>query len=373
MVAPIAVTGAAWSTALGHGLEDVWRRLLAGEHGFVEVASPHRLRNTLAAVIPSRGEGPAPRLRRFAVETLGRALTEAGLDARGATTRLVLGTSLGAWLDDEGEWTAPLHAWADEVARAVGARERPVSLSTACSSGADAILVGAELIRSGAAEVCVCGGVDVMTPSKRLAHSALSTMSPTRSRAFDTRHDGMLLGEGAGFLVLESLEHARGRSASLLALFRGAGSANDAASMTSPDPAALGARLAMERALQDARVSARDIGLINAHGSATPANDRAEAEAFRALFGTGPRPCVFATKGAFGHTLGATGAMEAIALILALREGVVPPIVGLEQPDKDFPCPLPVGRPVRHEERLGLSLTLGFGGFDTALVFEAAR
>ncbi|WP_163778644.1 beta-ketoacyl-[acyl-carrier-protein] synthase family protein [Myxococcus vastator] len=373
MVAPVAVTGAAWSTALGHGLDAVWRRLLAGEHGFVEVASPHRLRNTLAAVIPPHGEGPALRLRRLAVETLGRALARAGLVAGGADTRFVLGTSLGAWLDDARERELPLHTWADEVAREVGAREAPVSLSTACSSGSDAILVGAELIRSGAAEVCVCAGVDVLTPSKRLAHSALSTMSPTRPRAFDTRHDGMLLGEGAGCLVLESMKHARGREAPLLAVFRGAGSANDAASMTSPDPAATGARLAMERALADAGVAPVDIGVVNAHGSATPANDRAEAEALRALFGAGPSPLVFATKGAFGHTLGATGTMEAIALILALREGVVPPVAGLEQPERDFPCPLPMGRPVRHEERLGLSLTLGFGGFDTALVFEVPR
>lgn len=373
MVAPVAVTGAAWSTALGDGLGDVWRRLLAGEHGFVEVPSPHRLRNGLAAVVRPSGDEPAPRLRRLAVETLSRALTEAGLAAGGAGTRLVLGTSLGAYLDDVSEREAPLHAWTDEVARAVGSSSPPISLSTACSSGADTMLVGAELIRAGLAEVCVCGGVDILTQSKRLAHSALSTMSPTRLRAFDQGHDGMLLGEGAGFLVLESLAHARERSAPLLALFRGAGSANDAASMTSPDPAATGARLAMERSITDAGLSPGDIGLVNAHGSATPLNDRAEGEAFRVLFGERAGPLVFATKGAFGHSLGATGALEAIALILGLREGVVPPIVALERPEPDFPCPLPVGGPVRHEARIGLSLTLGFGGFDTSLVFEVPR
>jgi 3-oxoacyl-[acyl-carrier-protein] synthase II len=129
----------------------------------------------------------------------------------------------------------------------------------------------------------------------------------------------------------------------------------------------------MERSISDAGLTPGDIGLVNAHGSATPTNDRAEAEAFRAVFGQGPRPLVFATKGAFGHSLGATGAMEAIALILGLREGVVPPVAGLEQPVPDFPCLLPVGRPVRHAARIGLSLTLGFGGFDTSLVFEVQR
>jgi 3-oxoacyl-[acyl-carrier-protein] synthase II len=367
---PVAVTGVAWTTALGDGLGEVWQRLLAGEDGFVELPSPHRLRNVLAAVVPPFDGEPAARLRRMAVETVGRALAHAGWAAGGADTRLVLGTSLGAYLDDEREREAPLHTWADEVARAVGTHSSPISLSTACSSGSDAILVGAELIRVGLAEVCVCGGVDVLTPSKRLAHSALSTLSPTRPRAYDQRHDGMLLGEGAGFLVLESMAHARARSAPLLALLRGVGSANDAASMTSPDPSAAGARLAMERSLQDAGLAPSEIGLINGHGSATPVNDRAEREAFRAIFKAGEGPLVFATKGSFGHSLGATGAIEAISLILGLREQLAPPIAGLEQPDPDFPLPLTVGRVVRHQARFGLSLTLGFGGFDTSLVFE---
>ncbi|RKH15283.1 beta-ketoacyl-[acyl-carrier-protein] synthase family protein [Corallococcus sp. CA047B] len=377
MVAPVVVTGAAWTTPLGSGLDAVWRRLLAGEHGFVEVPSPHRLRNTQAAVVPGRSsgqvEGPAERLRGLAVATLREALEHAGLTGDGARTLFVLGTSLGAYLDDEGERNAPLHQWADAVVGVLGAKAPPVVLSTACSSGSDALVVGAECLRAGLADVCICGGVDILTPSKRLAHSALSTLSPSRARAYDTRHDGMMLGEGAAFLVLESAAHAEQRSARILARLRGVGSANDAASMTSPDPAAAGARLAMERSLVDAGLAASEIGLVNGHGSATPVNDRAEAAAFRSVFGSKGGPLVFATKGAFGHTLGATGAMEAIATILGLRESIVPPIVGLEQPDPEFPCPLSVGASTRHSARKGLSVTLGFGGFDTSLVFEVAR
>ncbi|MBU8894105.1 beta-ketoacyl-[acyl-carrier-protein] synthase family protein [Corallococcus sp. H22C18031201] len=373
MVAPVAVTGAAWRTALGDGLGEVWHRLLAGDDGFVDVASPHRLRNARAAVIAALPEPPSERLRVLAVDTLQRAAREAGVDVRAPSTRLVLGTSLGAFLDDAAEREAPLHAWADDVARTVGAGARPVALSTACSSGSDAILVGAQLIRGGLAEVCLCGGVDVLTPSKRLAHSALSTMTPSRPRAFDVRHDGMLLGEGAGFLVLESVARAQARSVTPLALYRGGGSANDAASMTSPDPSAAGARLAMLRSLEDAGLAPGEIGLVNGHGSATPVNDRAERDALKAVFGEGPGPLVFATKGNFGHTLGATGALEAIALILGLREQVAPPIAGLEEPDPSFPFPLPMGQAVRHAARCGLSLTLGFGGFDTSLVFEVPR
>jgi 3-oxoacyl-[acyl-carrier-protein] synthase II len=214
----------------------------------------------------------------------------------------------------------------------------------------------------------VSGGVDVLTTSKRLAHSALGTMSPTTLRAFDVRHDGTLLGEGAGFLVLEPER----RAGTCLALLRGAASANDAAGMVGADVTGAAAACAIRRSLADAGLPASAIGVVNAHGSATLMNDTTECNAFARAFTEAERPLVFATKGNFGHTLGATGALEAIALVLALRAGRVPPIAGLEQPLPEFPLPLVVGRPVSCHARIGLSLTLGFGGFDTSLVFEAA-
>jgi 3-oxoacyl-[acyl-carrier-protein] synthase II len=299
--------------------------------------------------------------------TVQRALADAQRDAADPDVRLVLGTSLGALL--EGDPPPALDAWADAVGRAVGAAAPPIALSTACSAGADAILVGAELLRAGAARCCVCGGADVLTWSKRLSHSALGTLSATTLRAFDVRHDGTLLGEGAAFLVLET--SAADRPGQVL--FRGAGSANDAAAMTAPDSSARGARYALERSLADAQLPAHAIGLINAHGSGTPLNDATESRAFRDVFAEGIQPVVFATKGNFGHTLGATGAIEAIALVLALTRGPVPPIVGLEQPDPDFPLPLARSQPADCDARVGLSLTLGFGGFDTSLIFEVRR
>jgi 3-oxoacyl-[acyl-carrier-protein] synthase II len=259
-----------------------------------------------------------------------------------------------------------LHAWADAVGQAVGAAAAPIAVSTACSAGSDAILLGAELLRAGAARCCVCGGADVLTWSKRLAHSALGTMSPTTLRAFDVRHDGTLLGEGAAFLVLEPAAESRTHHARL----RGAGSANDAAAMTAPDTTGLGARYALERSLADAGLGPEAIGLINAHGSGTPLNDATEAHALRDVFAGQGCPLVFATKGNFGHSLGATGAIEAVALVLALATRRVPPVIGLEQPDPAFPLPLPFRQPMDCAARIGLSLTLGFGGFDTSLVFE---
>ncbi len=362
----------AWLTALGDGLEPVWQALLAGKTGMRPVAHSGRLRNLLVAPamgaeLPPSELPPTERLVKMAVATLRRALAQAGREPGDPEVRFVLSTSLGAYLDEAAS-RAPLSGWAREVARELGAAVPPIVISTACSSGADAILVGAELIRSGAAKCCVCGGADVLTPNKRMAHSALGTLSPTLLRAFDQRHDGTLLGEGAGFVVLE----ADASKQSSLAILAGAGSANDATGMTMADSTGLSAGYAMQRSLKDANLPLSAVGLINAHGSGTVMNDTTEGNAFNALFTGADRPLVFATKGNFGHTLGATGAIEAIAVILALRTGQVPPIYGLEQPLPEVTLPLAISQPVSCTPRAALSLTLGFGGFDTSLVFEAA-
>jgi 3-oxoacyl-[acyl-carrier-protein] synthase II len=341
--------------------------LLAGQSGLRKVPFSGRLRNELAAPAMNESLGPSERLVTMACQTIRRALASAGRTPQDPNIQLVLGTSLGDFLDDQHS-RASLSGWANAVARELECVRPPIVVSTACSAGADAIMVGAELLRADAAQCCVCGGADVLTGSKRLAHSALSTMSPTQLRAFDLRHDGTLLGEGAGFLVLE--RPTPGRKA--LATFLGAGSANDATGMTVADMTGLSARYAMERSLADAGLEPSMIGLINAHGSGTIMSDTTECEAFRTLFPNANRPLVFATKGNFGHTLGATGAIEAIALVLALRDCVAPPIPGLERALPEFALPLSFFTPVACDTRAGLSLTLGFGGFDTSLIFQAA-
>jgi 3-oxoacyl-[acyl-carrier-protein] synthase II len=360
----------AWTTALGDDLDGVWQRLLAGETGMTAVPHAGRLRNDQAAVVtpPALDLPAAERLSEIAVGTVRRALAAAGREAAGPEIHLVLGTSFGTVLEDSPPEESA-RCWADKVAAAVGSPVHPIVVSTACSAGSDAVLVGAELIRAGLAACCVCGGVDVLTWSKRVNHSALGTMSPTTLRAFDVRHDGTLLGEGAGVLVLEGAAPAQ----EPWAVVRGAGSASDAAGMTAPDTTGVAARYAIERSLAEAGLSPGDVGIISAHASGTPLNDTTEREAFRAVFAPHGKALVFGTKGNFGHSLGATGALEAIALVLALRAGQVPPVSGLEQPDPEFPLRLPCGEAVRCDARVGLSLTLGFGGFDTSLVFEACE
>jgi 3-oxoacyl-[acyl-carrier-protein] synthase II len=365
------VTGMAWATPLGDSLDSVWELMLSGKTGIAPVPHQARLRNNLAAQMrdPDPAMPPADRLHQLACRTVRAALKSAGREPTDPGTLLILGTSLGTYL--EGRPDDSLYAWAQSVGRELGFASPPIAVSTACSSGSDVILLGLELIRMGQAQCCVCGGADVLTWSKRAGHSALGTMSPTHLRAFDVQHDGTLLGEGAGFLVLEADTHGENKKS--LAILRGAGSANDATGMTAADTSGLAARYAIERSLADAKIPAGAIGLINAHGSGTPMNDMTEKNALGAIFSAKPQPLVFATKGNFGHSLGATGTLEAISLILAMRTGRVPPIAGLENPDPEFPLPLAHPGAVSHKAQYGLSLTLGFGGFDTSLIFEVLQ
>jgi 3-oxoacyl-[acyl-carrier-protein] synthase II len=364
----VCVTGMAWTTPLGDSLEGVWESLLAGRTGIRPVPHQGRLRNDLAAIVsdPDIQLPPQQRLHHIACSAAARALKSAGKRANDPDVQLIIGTSLGTCLEDRPD--EPMYAWIEKVAAELGFAKSPIGLSTACSSGSDAILLGAELVRSGAAKCCVCGGADVLTWSKRIGHSSLGTMSPTTLRAFDRRHDGTLLGEGAGFVVLEA-----DAPPDPIAFVRGCGSANDGTGMTAADTSGRCARFAIERSLADAGIGASEVGLINAHGSGTQMNDLTEKNALGEVFRGEPRPLVFATKGNFGHSLGATGALEAIALVLAMRGRRVPPVVGLEDPDPEFALPLARGAAMDHAARFGLSLTLGFGGYDTSLVFEVPQ
>lgn len=374
------VTGMAWSTALGSKLDEVWGRLLAGDCGLRDVPSEHPVRNLFAGPVdwPPADRPARERQLDLAVGTAARALEDAGLTggndsgvsgSGGGGPLLVVGTSYGGHLDDPDG--GGLHQWAVDTARRLGLSAPPVSLSTACSSGSDAIAIAAMLIASGAADTCLCGGVDILTPAKRLGHTALGTMSPTRLRAFDARADGTLLGEGAGFLVLERVTSARRRGATAYAALAGAGCANDAAGLTAPDPSGNSILLAVRRSLAAADLHPDDVAVVNAHGSGTPANDEVEGRSLTRLF-TGRRPTVFATKGALGHSLGATGAIEAIALILALRDRQAPPVLGLATPRAGVGLPVARGAPGAVGTGVGVSVTLGFGGFNTSLVVDTS-
>ncbi|WP_249998257.1 beta-ketoacyl synthase N-terminal-like domain-containing protein [Actinoplanes sp. M2I2] len=366
------VTGMGWDTALGSDLDEVWLALLSGTSGVVTVPSPHPVRNERAAVVAGLPMDLDPGRRQYELgaRTLRAAVTDAGLEVTDPRLRLIAGTSYGPHLDVVPEG---LDRWGDALAEGVGLARRPITVSTACSAGSDAILLGAALIAEGAEEICVVGGVDVLTQAKRLGHSALGTMSPTALRAFDESHDGTVLGEGAGFLVLERDSSARARGARVRGRLSGAGSANDAAGPTAPDLSGDTVVQAVRAALTAAGRGAGEVGVVNAHATGTPVNDAVECRAFTSLFAGPSGPVVFATKGAFGHTLGATGALEAVAVLLALRDQQVPPVCGLKNVMPGFPLPLPGGGlALPFTGEVGVSVTLGFGGFTTCLVLETA-
>jgi 3-oxoacyl-[acyl-carrier-protein] synthase II len=368
---PVWVTGMAWSTALGPDVDTVWDSLLADVSGIAEVPSPLPLRSKRAATVPGVPMDWPARNRQHEITrtTLARALNDAGIDPGDQRVLPVLGTSYGPHL--EMPELASISQWSALAAKDAGCPAAPVTVTTACSAGSDAILAGLSLLQSGAAEICVCGGADVLTPGKRLGHSRLGTMARDDLRAFDTGRSGTLLGEGAAFLVLEPAARARARGARPRGVIAGAGSSNDAASAVAPDPSGGNVVRAVQRALRSACLSPVDVAVVNAHGSGTPVNDDVEARAYAQVFsGVRHPPVVFATKGAFGHALGATGAIEAIAVLQALATRSVPPVHALREPIPNLSLPIPSKDPMKVNPGAGISMTLGFGGFNTCLVLQ---
>ncbi|WP_229894631.1 beta-ketoacyl-[acyl-carrier-protein] synthase family protein [Streptomyces galilaeus] len=368
----VCVTGMGWTTALGDDVDAVWKQLMNGGSGVRALPGDGGPSTPAAAFLPDGGPAGPPSERHvsLAVDTAAATLRDAGCPVSEVGT-LVLGSSLGPHLDDAADISP--HTLTATVAARLGVA-RSASVSTACSSGADAVLAGAALISRGEADRCLCGGIDLLTEGKLLGHRALGTLSASGTvRPFGTDRDGTVFGEGAGFLLLESRAAARARGARILGKVRGWGASNDGTGPTAPDESGAGAVLAVRRALARGGAKARDIAVINAHGTGTRANDTAEAACYRTVFGPGSDAVVFATKPAFGHTLGATGAMEAIALLLALRHRAVPPVPTTRTVMPELPLPLAADGPRDITGSLGISVTLGFGGFNTCLLLARAE
>jgi 3-oxoacyl-[acyl-carrier-protein] synthase II len=252
------------------------------------------------------------------------------------------------------------------------------TITTACAAGTQAVGEGFRLIARGDAEVVLAGGADSrMDPLLLLAYTALGALSrATRrpeevSRPFDAERDGFVLGEGAGVLVLEEMEHARRRGATVYAEVLGLGSSFDAYAVTKPDPEARGAARAIEWALQEARVDRHDVDYVNAHGTSTRLNDLMETVAMKQVFGEGARALPLSSiKSMVGHLIGAAGAIEAAALALTLHHGVLPPTINQTHPDPE--CDLDYVPNTAREVpvRTGLSTSFGFGGQNAALVMR---
>ena len=405
-VRDVVVTGLGGSTPLGGDIHSTWQALLAGESGVrlleddafaelpVRIAAPVR-------VDPSEVLTPVQirtldRAQRLALIAAREAWADAGEpDVDPERLAVVVSTGIGGMttllsqydvLKERGPRRVSPHAVpmlmpngpAATVGLALGAKAGAHSPVSACASGSEAIAMGLDIIRSGRADVVVCGGSEaVIHPLPMAAFAAMRALSSNHdqpqaaSRPFDKQRDGFVLGEGAALVVLESAEHAAARGATLYAGLAGAGMANDAYHVAAPEPTGEGAARAMASALRDGGLTAADVTHVNAHATSTPTGDAAEARAIRTVFGEhADHVAVTATKSCTGHLLGAAGALEAAVTCLALRDHTVPATRNLDDPDDEVDLDL-----VRVTPRTltpggaALSNSFGFGGHDVALVF----
>ena len=259
----------------------------------------------------------------------------------------------------------------DCVMARLGFRGQSVVLSTACSASTHAIGYARDMIRSGIADVVLAGGFDPMSELTFSGFGILRALTTDKIRPFDANRSGLVLGEGAGVLVLESLQNARGRGARIYAEIAGYGSSSDAYHMTGPHPEGAGAVRAMTMALTDAGVATNDVDYVNAHGTATRANDVTETKAIQKALGEhAGSVSISSIKSMIGHLLGAAGAVEAIATILTLVNGVVPPTINYV--DKDPECNLDYTPNTARERKVkvAMSNSFGFGGNNSVIVFR---
>ncbi|HWI70575.1 MAG TPA: beta-ketoacyl-[acyl-carrier-protein] synthase family protein [Baekduia sp.] len=333
------------------------------------------------------------RFAQLAVAAADQAADEAGLlgEVDPARVGVIVGTGVGGlttlqkecqtWLEEGDRAVSPLfvpmmmpNAAAGQIAMRRGLHGPGFSIASACSTGAHSIGEAARLIARGEADVMVAGGTEAALVGLCIAAfrrmGALSRVG--ESRPFDTRRDGFVMGEGSAVLVLEREEHARARGAHIFARVTGYGASNDAFHITQPEENGRGAVEAMTAALRDADLAPADVGYVNAHGTSTPINDRVETIALRKVFAEDGPP-VSSCKGAVGHTLGAAGAIEALACVEALRRGALPPTLGLEDIDPECEADHIAGAPREAPDlKVALSNSFAFGGQNATLVLQAA-
>ena len=265
-----------------------------------------------------------------------------------------------------------------QVSMMIGAKGPNFSTVSACATGADSIGEALEMIRRGRADVVIAGGTEAAVCEIGVAGfnscMALSTRNEDpqgASRPFDSDRDGFVLGEGAGLLVLESLEHAEQRGANILAEMSGYGASSDAHHVTQPHPEGEGAARAMKWAIEDAGITPDKVDYINAHGTSTPLNDKYETIAMKRMYGDyAYKLAISSTKSMTGHLLGAAGGIEAAFTVLTIKNGIVPPTINIDNPDPDCDLNYIPNTAKKQPVNVAMSNSLGFGGHNASLVFE---
>jgi 3-oxoacyl-[acyl-carrier-protein] synthase II len=400
----VAVTGLGVKTPAGSDLDTFWSRLLSGRSTAATIERydpspmPVRIGCEVRDFDPTAYLGPKEARRVDRVTQLGLAAAADALADAGdpgadpARCAVILGTGIGGLITLEEQiaiylekgagrvspFLVPMmmtNATAGTVAMQLGWTGPNLCISTACAASAHAIGEAARLIRDETSDVVMTGGAEsCMTPVAISAFARMTALSGRNddpehaSRPFDAARDGFVMGEGAAALLLERWDRAVARGARIYGEVVGYGRNADAYHITAPSPGGEGAAACMQLALDDAGLSPADVSHVNAHGTSTPLNDAAEAEAIRKVFGEAAPP-VTSTKGVTGHLVGAAGATEAVACLLAMRDGSVPPTANLEQIGEEIQLDIVSGAPRAITPAPTLSNSFGFGGHNASLIF----
>ena len=405
----VVITGLGAVTPIGNTVATYWAGLQSGANGVAPItlfdASKHACRFAAevkdfdpSGVLDPKETKRWDRFCQFGVVAAKEALAQSGLEITDANRQrigVIIGSGVGGLLTMETQahvlegkgpgrvspFTVPMmipNMATGLAAIALGAQGPSSAVATACAAGSNAIGDAFRLLQQGHADAMVCGGAEsAITPLGVAGFASAKALSfrnddpATASRPFDAERDGFVIGEGAGILVLETLEHAQARGADILGEVVGYGMTCDAHHITSPIPGGLGGARAMSLALADAGLKADDIDYVNAHGTSTPANDSNETAAIKTALGERAMAIpVSSTKSMTGHLLGGSGGIEAVAAVLALQNGVVPPTINHQNPDPA--CDLDVVPNQAREQIIStaLSNSFGFGGHNVCLAFR---
>ena len=405
----VVVTGLGAVTPIGNDVEEYWKGLCSGRNGVAGITlfDPSRHACRFAAEVkhfnPAGWLEPKEAKRwdrfcQFGVVAAKQAIGHAGLVIDGSNAQRV-GVSIGSGVGGLLMMESQAHVLADRgpdrvspfcvpmmipnmatglAAIALGAKGPSSAVATACAAGSNAIGDAFRLIQLGLADVMVCGGAEsAITPLGVAGFSSAKALSfrnddpTTASRPFDLERDGFVIGEGAGVIVLESLEHAERRGATVLAEIVGYGTTCDAHHITAPSPGGVGGAEAMRLALADARLAPEAVDYVNAHGTSTQANDSNETAAIKAALGQQAyRTPVSSTKSMTGHLLGGSGGIEAVAAVLAIGHNVVPPTINYANPDPACDLDVVPNTARDHPVNVVLSNSFGFGGHNVCLAFR---
>jgi len=406
----VVVTGMGTINSLGHNVADTWEAAKAGKSGVAAITHfdtsqfpvkiAGEVKNFKASdVIDKKEARKMARFTQFAVAASIEAMKDAKLDKADwnrSTAGVILGNGIGG-LD---ETEAGIRGLAEKDLRGVAPMAIPklipneaaanvsithglhgpsFTLATACASGTDAMGYALATIETGMSDVVLTGGAEATICPFGIAgfvklHALSSSYNDTpekASRPFDKDRDGFVMGEGAAVLVFEELEHAKARGAEIYAEVAGYGITCDADHLTAPDPEGKGAAAAMKMAMDRAGMKPEDIDYLNAHGTSTPVNDPVETKAIKLAFGEYAKKLkISSTKSMTAHMLGATGGMEGIFSILAIKDGFIPPTINLDEADAECDLDYTPNTGVSQPVRAALSETLGFGGHNGAIIFK---